>query len=51
MLAHFDFLVDKIKRNIDIMMISETKLHRTFLNRQIFTDGPYGPIRLEENVY
>ena len=29
---NFDFLVDKIEKNVDIMMISETKLDNTFPN-------------------
>ena len=29
---NFDFLVDKIEKNVDIKMISETKLDNTFPN-------------------
>ena len=33
-LNKFDFLVDKIKWNVDIMMISETKLDNSIPNGQ-----------------
>ena len=42
----FDFLVDKIKGNVNMMMISETKLDNTFPNGQFLTDGFNEPIRL-----
>ena len=45
----FDFLVDKIKGNVDIMMISETKLDNTFPNGQFLIDGFNEPIRLDRN--
>ena len=42
----FDFLVDKIKGNVNMMMISETKLDNTFPNGQFLIDGFNEPIRL-----
>ena len=45
----FDFLVDKIMGNVDIMMISETKLDNTFPNGQFLIDGFNEPIRTDKN--
>ena len=42
----FDFLVDKIKGIVNMMMISETKLDNTFPNGQFLIDGFNEPIRL-----
>ena len=39
--------MDKIKGNVDIMMISETKLDNTFPNGQFLIDGFSEPIRLD----
>ena len=39
----FDCLVQKITRNIDILMVSETKLDNSFLVGQFLIDG-YGPL-------
>ena len=47
--SKFDFLVDKIKGNVDIMMISETNLDNTFPNGQFLTDGFNESIRLDWN--
>ena len=35
----FEFLVDKVKGNVDIMMISERQLDNTFANGQFLIDG------------
>ena len=45
----FDFLVDKIKGNVDIMLISETKLDNSFPNGQFLVDGFNELIRLDRN--
>ena len=45
----FDFLVDKIKGNVDIMVISETKLDNTLPNERFLIDGFNEPIRLDRN--
>ena len=45
----FDFPVNMIKGNVDIMMISETKLDNTFANGQLLIDGFYELIRLDKN--
>ena len=47
--SKFDFLVDKIKGNVDIMMISGTNLDNTFPNGQFLIDGFNEPIRLDRN--
>ena len=46
---NFDFLVDKIKGNIDIIMISETKLDNSFPKGQFLINGFNEPIRLDRN--
>ena len=45
----FHFLAYKIKGNVDIMMISETKLDNTFPTGQFLLDGFNEPIRLDRN--
>ena len=35
----FDFLVNQLKANIDILMISETKLDESFSHSQFLLDG------------
>ena len=45
----FDFLADKIKGNVDIMMISEAKLDNTFPNGQFLIDGFHELIRQDRN--
>ena len=45
----FDFLVDRIKGNVDITMISETKLDNTFPNGQFLIDDFNEAIRLDRN--
>ena len=45
----FDFLVDKIKGNVNIMMISQTKLDNVFPNGQFSIDGFNEPIKLDRN--
>ena len=43
----FDSLADIIKDNINILMISETKVDDTFLDGQFFLDGFGKPFRLD----
>ena len=43
----FDFLVDKIKGNVNIMMVSKTKLDNTFPSGQFLIDVFNEPIRLD----
>ena len=45
----FGFLLNKIKGNVDVITISETKLDNTFPNRQILIDAFYEPIRIDIN--
>ena len=45
----FDFLVDKIKGNIDVLMISETKLDDSFSTGQFLINGFNGPIGQDRN--
>ena len=45
----FDSLADVIKDNIDILMISETKVDYTFPDGQFFLDGFGKPFRLDRN--
>ena len=45
----FDFLVHKIRGNVDIMMIYEIKLDNTFPNGQFLIDGFNEPIRLDRS--
>ena len=45
----FDFLGDIIKNNIDILMISETKLDSSFPNGQFQIHGYSEPYRLDRN--
>ena len=45
----FDSLADIIKDNIDILMISETKVDDSFLDGQFFLDGFGTPFRLDRN--
>ena len=44
----FDFLVEKIKGNVDILMISETKLDDSFPMGQFLIDNFSEPIRLDK---
>ena len=44
-----DSLADIIKDNIDILMISETKVDDSFLDGQFFLDGFGTPFRLDRN--
>ena len=45
----FDFLVEKIKGNVDILMISETKLDDSLPIGQFLIDNFSEPIRLDRN--
>ena len=45
----FDLLVDQIKENVDIMVISETKLDESFFNGQYKIPGYTLPCRLGRN--
>ena len=45
----FDLLSDIIKNNIDILMISETKLDSSFPNGQFQIHGYSEPYRLDRN--
>ena len=45
----FDFLVNKIEGNVDILMISETKLDESFPTGQFLIDGFHEPVRLDRN--
>ena len=45
----FDFFVEKIKGNVDILMISETKLDDSFPMGQFLIDNFSEPIRLDRN--
>ena len=45
----FDSLADIIKDNIDILMISETKVDDSFPDGQFFLDGFGTPFRLDRN--
>ena len=45
----FDFLAHQVKGNIDVLMISETKLDESFPPSQFFLDGYSVPFRLDRN--
>ena len=45
----FDFLAQQVKGNIDILMISETKLDESFLVIQFLIDGYSVPFRFDRN--
>ena len=45
----FDALVEISKGNIDILMISETKLDKSFPEGQFYIDGYSKPIRIDRN--
>ena len=47
----FDLLVDGIKGNIDILMISETKIDASFPTRQFSIEGFSSPYRLDRDGY
>ena len=47
----FDILVDQIKGNVDIMVISETKLDESFSNGQFKIPGYALPFRLDRNQF
>ena len=45
----FDFLAHQVKGNIDILMISETKLDESFSPSQFFFDGYSVPFCFDRN--
>ena len=45
----FDFLAQQVKGNIDILMISETKLDESFPVGQFLIDGYSVPFRFDRN--
>ena len=45
----FEFLISLIKDNIDILMISETKLDQSFPTNQFMINGFSAPFRLDRN--
>ena len=45
----FELLADGINKNLDIFMISETKLDETFPTRQFFIEGFSMPYILDRN--
>ena len=45
----FNFLAHQVKGNIDILMISETKLDESFPPSQFFLDGYSVPFRFDRN--
>ena len=45
----FDYLADIIKGNIDILMISETKVDDSFQDDQFFLDDFGTPFRLDQS--
>ena len=47
----FDFLVDQIKGNVDVMVISETKLDEPFTEGQFKVPGYALPCRLVRNQF
>ena len=47
----FEPLVDIIRNNIDILLVSETKIDGSFLPGKYFIEGYKEPIRLDRNKY
>ena len=45
----FEFLISLIKDNIDVLMISETKLDKSFPTSQFMINGFSAPFRLDRN--
>ena len=45
----FEFLISLIKDNIDVLMISETKLDQSFPTDQLMINGFIAPFRLDRN--
>ena len=45
----FDFLADIVKDNIDVLMISESKLDDSFPDSQFLIEGFGKPFRLDRN--
>ena len=49
MIGHVNMLSNSIKGNLDILMISETKLDSTFPSNQFTIEGYAAPIRFDRN--
>ena len=47
----FDLLAEEIKGKVDVLMISETKIDKTFPSRQLFIEGFTPPYRLDRNCH
>ena len=47
----FDSVVEKITGNVDILMISETKLDNSFPEGQFLIDGYSKPFRIDRNSH
>ena len=47
----FYCLVQQITMNVDILMVSETKLDNSFLVGQFLRDGHGPPIRLDRDIH
>ena len=47
----FDCLVQQITENVDILMVSETKLDNSFPVGQFLIDGYGPPIRLDRDIH
>ena len=45
----FEFLISLIKDNMDVLMISETKLDQSFPTNQFMINGFNAPFRLDRN--
>ena len=45
----FEFLISVIKDNVDVLMISETKLDQSFPNNQFMINCSSAPFRLDWN--
>ena len=46
----FEFLISLIEDNIDVLMISETKLDESFPTSQFMINGLRAPFRLDRNI-
>ena len=49
--SKFDFVKTIIQENIDILIITESKLDETFPMGQFFVDGFTAPYRLDRNIH
>ena len=46
----FEFLISLIEDNLDVLMISETKLDESFPTSQFMINGLRAPFRLDRNI-